>query len=134
MDGAGGMSLAGVTADVAQASLRGRDPVADVNTSNKDRMFGEVLSRFGSKGTPEQQARTAAEEFVASALVKPVLAELRASNHAESPFAPGPYEKQFGPMIDNEIAARMVRSRGWGIVDAVERELSGARLKKGVSA
>lgn len=123
MESGGTMSLAGVTADVARASLREANPVAQIDTSKKDEMFRAVLSKFGGEGTPEQKARQAAEEFVASALVKPVLQQLRESNHAEAPFAPGPYEKQFGPMIDNEIAKNMVRSRGWGIADAVERQL-----------
>lgn len=117
------ISLAGVTADVARASMTDTRDVSKTNTSDKQTMFRDVLSKFGGDGTPEEKARKAAEEFVASSLVKPVLQQLRESNKAQAPFAPGPYEKQFGPMMDNEIASRMVKSRGWGIVEAVERQL-----------
>ncbi len=123
MDGAGTMSLAGVTAEVARVSLQDRNDAARIETGDKKVMFREVMAKFGGEGTPEEKARKAAEEFIAASLVKPLLQQLRESNKAQAPFAPGPYEKQFGPMIDNEIATSMVKSRGWGIVEAVERQL-----------
>jgi len=127
------ISLAGVTADVTRASMTDTRDVSKTNTSDKKAMFRDVLSKFGGEGTAEEKARKAAEEFVASSLVKPVLQQLRESNKAQAPFASGPYEKQFGPMMDNEIASRMVKSRGWGIVEAVERQLLTAAGKMEVA-
>lgn len=72
-------------------------------------------------GVPDP--RRAAEEFVALSLVQPVLARLRADNQAWGPFAPGAHEKQFGPLIDAEIALRMTRASNFPLVDAVARQL-----------
>lgn len=85
--------------------------------------FQSELMRVRSGATPEQKARAAAEEFVATALVKPVLSRMREGSQAAAPFAPGPYEKQFGPLIDNEIAKRLVQASRFDIVDAVARNL-----------
>ncbi len=85
--------------------------------------FQSELSRVRFGATNEQKARAAAEEFVATALVKPVLARMREGSQAAAPFAPGPYEKQFGPLIDNEIAKRLVQASRFDVVDAVARNL-----------
>lgn len=134
MESGGTISFAGVTADVARASMVDARDVSNVDTNDNKAMFRDVLAKFGGEGTPEEQARKAAEEFVATSLVKPVLQQLRASNNAKPPFAPGPYEKHFGPIVDNAIAGDMVKSRGWGIVEAVERQLLRAGGKVEVAA
>jgi len=85
--------------------------------------FQTELMRVRNGATPEQRARAAAEEFVATALVKPVLSRMREGSQAAAPFAPGPYEKQFGPLIDNEIAKRLVQASRFDVVDAVARNL-----------
>ncbi len=76
----------------------------------------------GDEITPEQ-ARKAAEEFVSMSLVQPVLAELRKMNKAYGAFAPGAHEKQFGPLMDAEIAMRMTKAQNFPLVDAVARNL-----------
>lgn len=76
----------------------------------------------GDKITP-QQARKAAEEFVSLSLVQPVLAQLRKTNHAFGVFAPGEHEKQFGPLMDAEIALRVTKAQNFPLVDAVARNL-----------
>jgi len=72
--------------------------------------------------TPEQ-ARKTAEEFVSLSLVQPVLAQLRKTNEAWGVFQPGAYEKQFGPLMDAEIAMRMTKASNFPLVDAVARNL-----------
>lgn len=76
----------------------------------------------GDKISP-QQARKAAEEFVSLSLVQPVLAQLRKTNHAFGVFAPGEHEKQFGPLMDAEIALRVTKAQNFPLVDAVARNL-----------
>lgn len=84
--------------------------------------FVSVL-RAQSAGPGAMSPREAAEELVASAFIEPVLAQLRESNDAAPPFAPGDAERRFGPLLDAEIARRIVRSEGYGLVDAVARRL-----------
>ena len=79
-------------------------------------MAGE-RSRVG--GDP----REAAEELVAITLVQPILAQLRESEMAAEPFAPGEGEKRFGALYDAEIARRMVQSQSFPLVDALARQM-----------
>jgi Rod binding domain-containing protein len=72
--------------------------------------------RAGASGASDE-ARAAAQELVASTLVQPILAQLRETNNAEAPFGPGQWEKTFGPMMDAEIATRIVRASNWGLID-----------------
>lgn len=91
---------------------------------------GEGAAASGGAGSAggASRAREAAEGFVAQALVLPVLRQLRSSNQASAPFAPGAYERQFAGLLDQDIAQRIVRARGFGLVDTVV-----ARLTKAVS-
>ena len=74
-------------------------------------------------------ARSAAEELVAITFIQPVLALLRDSNMAEAPFAPGAAEKRFGPLLDAEIARKVVKASNFDLVDAVARKLRGASME-----
>ena len=60
---------------------------------------------------------------MAITLVEPTLKLLRESNSAAPPFAPGDAEKAFGPLLDAEIARRVVRASGFGLVDRVASDL-----------
>lgn len=73
--------------------------------------------------------RTAAEELVAITFIQPVLASLRQSNMAEAPFAPGVAEQRFGPLLDAEIARKIVTASNFELVDAVARKLRGAGME-----
>ena len=95
--------------------------------------FGAELVRWSERAKPgimtEADARGAAEELVAMTFVQPVLKQMREMNNAEPPFTPGIAERRFGALWDTEIAQRIVRARGFGLVDAVARDvLSKARM------
>jgi len=90
--------------------------------------FAELLNREltradAGSGSAEQRARSAAEDFVATALVEPLLKEVRAANDAPAPWGPSDVEKQFGGLIDADRARRLVRSGSFGIVDRLARDL-----------
>ncbi len=86
--------------------------------------FANILGvRRPQGGDAAEEARTAAEEFVAISLVQPILEQLRETNEAAPPFAPGPAERMFGPILDAEIAQRIVQKSGYDLVDAVARQL-----------
>lgn len=93
--------------------------------------FSEALRRTAmippgeprAPGEEPDPARDAAEELVAITFVQPILAQLRESNMAAEPFAPGDAERRFGPLWDAAIAQRVVQARGFGLVDAVARSV-----------
>lgn len=87
--------------------------------------FAAVLSRSreSEPKTPEQSARAGAEQFVAIALIQPLLKQLRDSNHAAPPFAPSSAEKQFQSLYDGQVAQRIVSSTQFPLVDRLARDL-----------
>lgn len=94
-------------------------------------MFLDATAR-GDNGeglTPAELARKTAEDFVASAFVEPLLKQLRETNHAAAPFAPGPAEKQFGGIIDAQVARQIARASRFGLVDEMARRM----LNKGLT-
>lgn len=103
---------------------RGQDLLQD-----RQDMFRRVIgTETAPAGTdeelsPKEQARVAAEEFVALSLIQPIFKKMREMNDAAPPFAPGPAEKQFGALMDAEIAQRIVRASGFPVVDQVARNL-----------
>lgn len=88
-----------------------------------ERSFGSTLG--GALRAPDSpdDARKAAEEFVAIAFVQPILKEVRESNQAAPPFGPTEAEKAFGPLLDAEIARQVVAKERYGLVDRVARQL-----------
>ncbi|MCB9838830.1 MAG: hypothetical protein H6813_05785 [Phycisphaeraceae bacterium] len=118
-------ALTGLTPEIGQGSLN--DPAIfaqGLNDARSERFDSALRRALGGDQRTTETPRQAAQEFIAIALVQPVLAQLRETNQAAAPFAPGDVEKRFGPLLDAEIAHRMVRSSGWGLVDAVESRLT----------
>lgn len=103
--------IARITAQPAGGSLRA-----------KQETFSGIISRAKTDAmTPEERARSAAEQLVATALVQPVLKQLRESNNAAAPFAPNQAERTFRGLFDASIAQRMVHAQHWGLVDHLAR-------------
>ncbi|MFN0010749.1 MAG: hypothetical protein ACKVS8_03800 [Phycisphaerales bacterium] len=100
----------------------------------RQQLFSDVLAGAAGNRTggnvaeqtpadPMARARTAAQDFVAIAFVGPVLKGLRDANNAAPPFAPGPAEKQFGALMDQQMARQVVRASHFPLVDRVARDL-----------
>lgn len=81
--------------------------------------FAQVISRATGAGdqSPEARARAAAEQLVSTALVQPVLKQMRETSQAAPPFAPGQGERTFRGLMDAGLAHKMVKSGSWGLVD-----------------
>jgi hypothetical protein len=117
--------------DRSDAATRGAERVGRVGVSASDdarlsdqRLFSDILSQHtGAPRTREEQARKAAEDFVAQALVQPLLARLRESSQAAPPFGPGPGQKAFQGMIDASFSQKLVRNQRWDLVGKIERAL-----------
>lgn len=103
-------------------SLPRSDALSGAGTARTER-FDSVLKRAQNLSGEAQDPRAAAEEFVAATLIQPILAQLRAQNSAAAPFQPGEAEKAFGPLLDGEMALQIARAQGFGVVDAVARNL-----------
>lgn len=71
-----------------------------------------------------QEARTAAEGLVATSFIKPILAQVRESNNAPPPFGPTQAEKQFGSLLDNQLADEIARAAQFPIVDRLVEEFT----------
>ena len=90
----------------------------------------ENRGKHARLGTPEEKARRVAQEFVATAFIEPMLAEVREANKTPPPFGPGKGEQQFGAMIDAQRAIEMVRSSSWPIVDRLTADLTKAEINR----
>lgn len=82
--------------------------------------FGITL-RSAHTRTLRDDAQQAAEQFVATALVEPILKQLRESSSAPPPWGPGPGEKPFQAMADTALADRLVAGGRWPIVERLAR-------------
>lgn len=87
--------------------------------------FARTLGRsiVDAKTSPKEQARDAAEQFVASVFVQPVLQQLRESSEAAPPFEPSQGERMFQSMLDQTIARNIVRSTNWPLVERITSDL-----------
>jgi len=66
-----------------------------------------------------EEAREAVSQLVSAALVQPALASLRGGAFMEGPMAPGMAERRFGPLLDREIADRVVHAANFPLIDAI---------------
>ena len=101
--------------------------------------FASILARSSSRGagdsdgggagdvsgadTKAAAARKAAEEFVAMVFVDPILKKAREMNTAAPPFAPSTGEKQFGALLDAQIAQKITKAAHFPLVDRLARDL-----------
>ncbi len=107
--GPGGPARAGEQRDFA--SVLGRQGV------------GVVASRTGAAAGPEAQAREAAEQFVAIAMVQPILKEAREGTMAAGPFAPSSAERQFRALQDASVAQRITKAAHFPLVERLAGDL-----------
>ncbi|MBA4039850.1 MAG: hypothetical protein C0468_05950 [Planctomyces sp.] len=109
----------------ALVGVSGRSPAPGGALGQRQQDFLFALSR-AQRATEAAgpDPRQAAEDFVATALVAPVLGSLRASDRTAAPFAPGPAEKQFRALIDVATARQIVRASGFAIVDRIAEGLA----------
>lgn len=71
----------------------------------------------------EEKSRDSAETLVAQALIAPLLAQLRETNHAAEPFGVSDAEKRLGPVFDEQVAVGIVKRSRFDLVDSVQRSL-----------
>ncbi len=92
--------------------------------AQRQRDFSSIIARDRSDDSAAGSARKAAEDFVSMAFVQPLLAQLRETNNAAQPFAPGPAERQFGEIMDQVLSKQIVRASSFPLVDRIESDLA----------
>lgn len=90
--------------------------------------FLAALGRADPTGTdknspPEERARETARQFVAQALIHPLLKQLRESSNAAPPFAPTQAEKQFRALQDVGLAHQIAHASHFPLIDRLARDL-----------
>lgn len=91
----------------------------------------EALPLNVPRAMDADEVRESAEQLVASALLMPLLEQLNTSplRPLDGPFAQTLGEKRFGPLLHQHLADRMMKSRNFGLVDAVVDHLRGSRIE-----
>ncbi|MCA9302867.1 MAG: hypothetical protein KC996_01960 [Phycisphaerales bacterium] len=108
----------------------GSDGLADDQgslVSRKDLFTGAELNPSVVQGksveAQELRASEAAQKLVANTLVEPILRQLRETNNAAAPFGPTDAEKQFGPILDAQIADKIVNAADFPLVTRIKQDL-----------
>ncbi|MHC4991078.1 MAG: rod-binding protein [Planctomycetota bacterium] len=102
-----------------------RAPASAAGGPGASRSFAAELGRARQQEqTRDTPLRQAAADLVGAALVYPLFESMRNSPlNSDGPFAPGPGEKQFGPLLDMHLTDRVTRAASLPIVDAIARRL-----------
>lgn len=74
----------------------------------------------------QDRARTAANQLVATALVQPILAEVRNSPFKSDLFSGGRSEEIFGQQLDTLLAEQIAASPNLALGSVVAKQLAGA--------
>jgi Rod binding domain-containing protein len=110
----------------ARRSNAGSTHSPSANLQSAQHSFLSILGRSTAaqaSKTPDAQAREAAQQFVSTTLVQPLLKQLREMEDAAPPFAAGPGEKQFRALMDVETAQRITSAGHFPLVDRVAQQL-----------
>ncbi len=83
----------------------------------------------GQCAADREAARAAAAQLVSSTFIVPMLAEMREGSFLAGPFARGFAERQFQPLLDQQIADRVTSGANFQLVEAIVDRLMGAEPK-----
>jgi Rod binding domain-containing protein len=83
----------------------------------------------GQRAADREAARAAAAQLVSSTFIVPMLAEMREGSFLAGPFARGFAERQFQPLLDQQIADRVTSGANFPLVEAIVAKLMGAEPK-----
>jgi hypothetical protein len=95
--------------------------------SDEAASFRRALDAAVAGGAGPEAVREAATQFVASAFIVPALDALHESPFNDGPFAPGPGEKRFAPLLDQHLADRITHAARFPLVDVIVERLTSPR-------
>lgn len=90
--------------------------------------FAEALAAAGrstedDRAAQEREVQQAAQQFVATAFVMPLLAQARQSPFKTELFHGGQGEEMFGQQLDQRIADQIVRRMDFPLIHAVQKHV-----------
>lgn len=102
--------------------------LSDAARLQGQRSFEKALGKAQGQNVHKKEskldeARAAAEELVARALVQPILAKMRESRETAEPFGTTEVERAFGSISDAQFADRLTKGGNWSLVDAVAQRI-----------
>ncbi len=86
--------------------------------------FAAAMGR-ASASQDREIVRQAAAQLVASTFIMPVLQSMHDSPFLKPPFAPGFAEKQFQPLLDQQVADRLTSAARFPLIDVITDRLMG---------
>lgn len=102
--------------------------LSDAARLQGQRSFEKALGKAQGQNVHKKEskldeARAAAEELVARALVQPILSKMRESRDTAEPFGTTEVERAFGSISDAQFADRLTKGGNWSLVDAVAQRI-----------
>lgn len=94
----------------------------------------DFATALHSAGRDRQQVREAAEQFVSTAFLMPLLEQARQDPFKSDLFHGGQGEEMFGQQLDQHYADTMVRGIDFPLVDAIERFVMNNATKRSMAA
>ncbi len=86
--------------------------------------FSSILDH-ASETQDREVVRQAAAQLVASTFIMPILQSMHDSPFVKPPFAPGFAEKQFQPLLDQQVADRLTSAARFPLIDVITDRLMG---------
>lgn len=106
------------------SALAGPGLSLPLSAAPKARDFAATLSRAATTDQDKDQARIAAQKLVSTALVMPLLEEVREQPLDANLFDGGVAEDAFRQRLDQQFADRIVRSARFPLVDRIYQNIT----------
>lgn len=114
--------ITGLSIDTAPST--GPTSFNAVVVGRSEAAFPAALGR-ASATRDREIVRQAAAQLVASTFIMPVLQSMHDSPFLKPPFAPGFAEKQFQPLLDQQVADRLTSAARFPLIDLITDRLMG---------
>ena len=95
-----------------------------VVVGRREAVFSTLLDH-ASETQDREAVRQAAAQLVASTFIMPILQSMHDSPFMKPPFAPGFAEKQFQPLLDQQVADRLTTTARFPLIDVITDRLMG---------
>lgn len=108
----------GDATNTGKVSTAGQSPIraADTGTESNAAIANPV-------SPAEAKALDTAHKLVSTTLIKPILAQARATRDAPAPWGQTQAEKQFGSLLDNRIADDIAKSSSFPIAQRIAQNI-----------
>ncbi len=109
---------------IESAPSAGPTSFDSVVVGRREAVFSTLLDH-ASETQDREAVRQAAAQLVASTFIMPILQSMHDSPFVKPPFAPGFAEKQFQPLLDQQVADRLTSAARFPLIDVITDRLMG---------